>query len=145
MTDARRRLASSLLLELTSSIVEIPTVANVKQTRVSISTILGKISGSAEATTIRIEEIDNLKRLGIPSSETARTLPTQAATAAVSGRVRILRYPSFSMFPFAKASAPRKSTTKAANMAETGTSSLKGFPSDFASSLSFIVSTVCLA
>ena len=145
MTDARRRLASSLLLELTSSIVEIPTVANVKQTRVSISTILGKISGSAEATTIRIEEIDNLKRLGIPSSETARTLPTQAATAAVSGRVRILRYPSFSMFPFAKASAPRKSATKAAKMAETGTSSLIGFPSDFASSLSFIVFTVCLA
>lgn len=145
MTAVSRRLDSSLLFEFTRIIVAIPTVAKVKGTNVSISIIPGNSSGIAETDTISNEETEILKRAGIPRSETARTLPTQAANAAVSGRVRIRRYPSFSMFPFAKASAPRKSATKAAKMAETGTSSLIGFPSDFASSLSFIVFTVCLA
>lgn len=122
-----------------------PTVAKVKETNVSVSMMFGKSSGIAETNAMSREENEILNRAGIPRSDTARTLPTQAASAAVSGRVRIRRYPSFSMFPFAKASAPRKSATKAAKMAETGTSSLIGFPSDFASSLSFIVFTVCLA
>ena len=111
----------------------------------SISTNSGASSGTAETATKRIANTPVLKWLGIPSSETERTLPKDAASAAVSGRVRILRYPSFYIVPFAKASDPRKSATNATNMAETGTSSFREFPSAFASSLTFIGFTVCLA
>ena len=144
-TATSSKLASSLLFELTNIIVAIPTDVNVKVTMVSISSNSGAISGMAETAMKRIDSAPVLKWLGIPSSETERTLPKDAASAAASGRVRIRRYPSFSIVPFAKASDPRKSATKATNMAETGTSSFREFPSAFASSLTFIGFTVCLA
>ena len=144
-TATSSKLASSLLFELTRIIVAIPTDVNVKVTMVSISSNSGAISGMAEIAKKRVENTPVLKWLGMPSSETERTLPKDAASAAASGRVRIRRYPSFSIVPFAKASDPRKSATKATNMAETGTSSFREFPSAFASSLTFIGFTVCLA
>ena len=125
--------------------VSVTANVNVKVTMVSISTNPGASSGTAETATKRADNTPVLKWLGIPSSETERTLPKDAASAAASGRVRIRRYPSFSIVPFAKASDPRKSATKATNMAETGTSSFREFPSAFASSLTFIGFTVCLA
>ena len=103
MTVTRKRLASSLLLELTNNNEQIPTIAKVNETKLSISMTSGANSGIAETATKNSEESAILKRLGNPSSVTARTLPTQAARAAVSGRVRIRRYPSFSIVPFAKA------------------------------------------
>ena len=85
MTAVSRRLDSSLLFEFTRIIVAIPTVAKVKGTNVSISIIPGNSSGIAETDTISNEETEILKRAGIPRSETARTLPTQAPNAPLVG------------------------------------------------------------
>ena len=101
MTTARSIVDSSLLSELTSRKVEMPTKANVKAARFPM--LMNKL----DATEMRIAAAMNasitterwMERL--PMDTTAPILPVAAARAAATGRIRTCVYPSFSIAPFA--------------------------------------------
>tara|TARA_B100000579_G_C22718868_1_gene798365 strand:+ start:611 stop:1123 length:513 start_codon:yes stop_codon:yes gene_type:complete len=110
---ARSRLASSFLLKLVRKRVEIAMKTNVKIVMFSIDEdIEGTNIGIASIAKNDTMKIPNLK-LGGPSDleyelsnsreagEEEATLPSAAPKVAARGRVRILRYPSFSIAPFA--------------------------------------------
>ena len=101
MTSASSMVDSSLLSELTSKKVEMPTKANVKAPMFPIlSNKLYAMEMTAAVATNAI--VIAARWMGLlPMDTTAPVLPRAAARAATAGRIRTCAYPSFSIAPFA--------------------------------------------
>ena len=101
MTTARSIVDSSLLFELTSRKVEIPTRANVKAPRFPMLPNRLYAIEMMPATPMKAIVTTARCREWLPRDTTAPVLPRAAARAATAGRIRTCVYPSFSIAPFA--------------------------------------------